>query len=44
MNDELEFGIKKYIIPKGEYARLPIPKITALRAKEKRNSFIDDEV
>jgi hypothetical protein len=36
------WGIKGYIIPKDEYARLPIPKISL--DKETKRSFIDDFV
>jgi hypothetical protein len=37
-----EFGIKHYIPPRGELARLPIQKIAF--AKQKKISFIDEHI
>ncbi len=37
-------GIKDYICPRGELARLPIPTTSSMKDKQKRISFIDQYV
>ena len=44
VDDEEDFGIKEYVVPRGELQRLPIPVISSIRNKQKRLSFIDDEI
>jgi hypothetical protein len=38
----VEFGIKEYLPPRGELARLPIPNVSF--AREKKASFIDEHM